>query len=43
MEEDGGMPLIGEYEPSPTAWARKQAELYEATNGEEGADFAAGP
>jgi F420H(2)-dependent quinone reductase len=33
------MPLTGEYEPSTSAWARKQAELYEATNGEEGGDL----
>ena len=30
------MPLQGEYEPSPSDWARKQAELYESTNGAEG-------
>src|SRR4051794_38790411 len=28
------MPLDGEYAPSTAAWARKQAETYEATNGE---------
>ena len=28
------MPLTGEYEPSTATWAREQAELYEATNGE---------
>jgi len=28
------MPLSGEYGPSTSAWARKQAETYEATNGE---------
>jgi deazaflavin-dependent oxidoreductase (nitroreductase family) len=28
------MPLSGEYEPSTSAWARKQAELFEASNGE---------
>jgi deazaflavin-dependent oxidoreductase (nitroreductase family) len=27
------MPLTGEYEPSTAAWARKQAERYEATDG----------
>ena len=27
------MPLTGEYAPSPTDWARKQAETYEQTNG----------
>jgi len=30
------MPLTGEYEPSTSAWAREQAELYEATGGAEG-------
>ena len=30
------MPLTGEYEPSASEWSRKQAELYLATNGEEG-------
>jgi deazaflavin-dependent oxidoreductase (nitroreductase family) len=33
------MPLNGEYAPSKSAWARRQAELYEATNGEMGADL----
>jgi deazaflavin-dependent oxidoreductase (nitroreductase family) len=28
------MPLTGEYAPSTAEWARKQAERYEATNGE---------
>jgi hypothetical protein len=37
------MPLTGEYKPSPSAWARKQAELYEATNGEEGAELRGRP
>jgi F420H(2)-dependent quinone reductase len=27
------MPLQGEYEPSPTGWARKQAEEFEASDG----------
>jgi deazaflavin-dependent oxidoreductase (nitroreductase family) len=31
--------LTGEYEPSSAAWARKQAELYEATNGEQAGDL----
>ncbi|MDQ1710129.1 MAG: hypothetical protein QOG49_1514 [Frankiaceae bacterium] len=31
------MPLTGEYEPSPSEWARDQVELYERTNGAEGA------
>jgi deazaflavin-dependent oxidoreductase (nitroreductase family) len=30
------MPLTGEYEPSTSEWSRKQTELYEATNGQEG-------
>jgi len=30
------MPLTGEYAPSPSDWAREQAETYEATNGIEG-------
>ena len=29
------MPLTGEYEPSPSDWARQQAEQYEATDGAE--------
>ena len=33
------MGLTGEYEPSSAAWARKQAELYEATNGEQAGDL----
>jgi deazaflavin-dependent oxidoreductase (nitroreductase family) len=33
------MPLTGEYEPSPSDWSRKQAELYESTNGEQGGDL----
>jgi deazaflavin-dependent oxidoreductase (nitroreductase family) len=33
------MPLIGEYEPGKAAWARAQAELYEATNGQQGGDL----
>ncbi|PWC05511.1 nitroreductase family deazaflavin-dependent oxidoreductase [Agromyces badenianii] len=28
------MPLEGEYEPSTSDWARKQAEAFEASNGE---------
>ena len=28
------MPLEGEYEPSTSGWARKQAEAFEASNGE---------
>src|SRR5262245_14532141 len=30
------MPLVGEYEPSPSQWARDQAELYESSGGTEG-------
>ncbi|KAA1396000.1 nitroreductase family deazaflavin-dependent oxidoreductase [Aeromicrobium ginsengisoli] len=30
------MPLTGEYAPSTSDWARKQAELFERTNGAEG-------
>ncbi|MGW1024553.1 nitroreductase family deazaflavin-dependent oxidoreductase [Streptomyces sp. NPDC002577] len=30
------MPLEGEYEPSPTRWARDQVELYESSGGTEG-------
>ncbi len=33
------MPLTGEYEPSTSDWARKQAELYEESGGTEGADI----
>jgi deazaflavin-dependent oxidoreductase (nitroreductase family) len=37
------MPLTGQYEPSSAGWARKQAELYEATNGEQGGDLRGRP
>lgn len=37
------MPLTGEYEPSTSAWARKQAERYEASNGQEGAELRGRP
>ena len=30
------MPLTGEYAPSPSDWARKQAELYESSGGTDG-------
>lgn len=33
------MPLEGEYAPSTADWARTQAELFEATNGAEGAQL----
>ena len=37
------MPLTGEYAPSTSAWARKQAERYEATNGAEEGDLRGHP
>ena len=37
------MPLTGEYEPSSATWAREQAELYEATNGEKGGEHRGKP
>jgi deazaflavin-dependent oxidoreductase (nitroreductase family) len=37
------MPLTGEYAPSTAGWARKQAERYEATNGEEASDLRGRP
>jgi deazaflavin-dependent oxidoreductase (nitroreductase family) len=37
------MPLTGEYAPSSSGWARKQAELYEATNGEQGSELRGRP
>jgi deazaflavin-dependent oxidoreductase (nitroreductase family) len=37
------MPLSGEYVPSTAGWARKQAERYEATNGQEAADLRGRP
>jgi deazaflavin-dependent oxidoreductase (nitroreductase family) len=30
------MPVDGEYEPSPAAWARDQVELYESSGGTQG-------
>lgn len=33
------MPLQGTYVPGKSAWARKQAELFESTNGELGGDL----
>jgi len=38
-ERDDGtevMPLEGEYEPSPTQWAREQVELFESSGGTKG-------
>ena len=37
------MPLTGEYAPGTAGWARKQAERYEATNGEEANDLRGRP
>ncbi|AGZ44711.1 nitroreductase family deazaflavin-dependent oxidoreductase [Actinoplanes friuliensis] len=37
------MPLSGEYAPSTSGWARKQAETYEATNGERAGDIQGRP
>jgi F420H(2)-dependent quinone reductase len=37
------MPLTGEYAPSTSAWARAQAERYEATNGAEAGDLRGRP
>ena len=37
------MPLTGEYAPGTAAWARKQAEQYEATNGAEAGDLRGRP
>jgi deazaflavin-dependent oxidoreductase (nitroreductase family) len=37
------MPLTGDYEPSSSAWSRKQTELYEATDGKEGGDLRGRP
>jgi deazaflavin-dependent oxidoreductase (nitroreductase family) len=31
-----GMPLTGEYEPSPQQWVREQVETYERSGGKEG-------
>ncbi|MBB4677748.1 deazaflavin-dependent oxidoreductase (nitroreductase family) [Crossiella cryophila] len=36
MERTGGMPLTGEYEPSPSEWVRNQVELFESSNGARG-------
>jgi F420H(2)-dependent quinone reductase len=37
------VPLTGAYQPGTSAWARKQADLYEATNGVEGGDLRGRP
>jgi F420H(2)-dependent quinone reductase len=35
VPQTGGMPLSGEYEPSPHKWVRDQVEAYEASGGRE--------
>jgi deazaflavin-dependent oxidoreductase (nitroreductase family) len=37
------MPLNGEYAPSPSDWAREQAEAFEASNGAEANDLRGKP
>jgi deazaflavin-dependent oxidoreductase (nitroreductase family) len=37
------MPLTGDYEPGTSASSRRQTELYEATNGEQGGDLRGKP
>ncbi len=37
------MPLIGEYAPGKAEWARRQAETYEATGGQEAAELRGKP
>ncbi len=37
------MPLSGTYAPGSSAWARKQAERYEASNGDDAADLRGRP
>src|SRR6187455_2362648 len=37
------MPLSGEYAPSTAAWARKQADTYEATDGAQANDLRGRP
>ena len=37
------MPLTGEYAPGTSAWSRKQTELYEATNGQQGGQLRGRP
>jgi F420H(2)-dependent quinone reductase len=37
------MPLSGEYAPSPSDWARKQADLFERTNGAKGGTLGGRP
>ena len=37
------MPLSGEYAPSTASWARKQADIYEATDGARASDLRGRP
>ncbi len=37
------MPLVGDYEPSTAGWARRHAERFEATNGEEAGELRGRP
>ena len=37
------MPLLGEYEPSPVTWVRKQVDLYERSDGKKGATIVGRP
>ena len=37
------MPLTGDYAPSTSSWARKQAERYEASNGQEAGELQGRP
>jgi deazaflavin-dependent oxidoreductase (nitroreductase family) len=37
------MPLSGDYEPGTAAWARRQAERFEATDGQEAGDLRGRP
>jgi deazaflavin-dependent oxidoreductase (nitroreductase family) len=37
------MPLTGEYEPSTAEWARRQADLFESTDGQQGATLRGRP
>src|SRR5579875_132705 len=39
----GGMPLSGEYAPSPLDWSREQAEKYAASGGTEGTEMQGKP
>jgi deazaflavin-dependent oxidoreductase (nitroreductase family) len=41
--ENPAMPLTGDYAPSTAAWARKQAEAYEASDGAKAADLRGRP